>query len=157
MKKPKKLKPPKVDERKELHIEIISSCVYDECEGVQFGSWGKQFNETVTKVSRDCKFLNRFSFSSYKVPDEVYNSTYVYIVVVTYSSGDTFGSSSGNTAIAFITENPDEALKAKDAAEHDWSKPEWSEHPKNVSRYPTWTGYFERVENVEIVFLPVMG
>jgi len=157
MKKPKKLTPPPVDNRKELHVEIKSSCVYDECEGVQFGSWEKKFDETVVKISRDYKILNRFVFSSYKVPDEVYNATYVYIVAVTYSSGDTFGSSSGNTAIAFITENPEEALKAKDAVECNWSKPEWSKHPKNVAQYPSWTGYFESVENVKIVFLPVIG
>lgn len=159
MKTPKKLTPPPVDTRKELFVEETSSCVRDYHEGVQFGEWEQQYDNDVTKVSRDSKLLNRYNFTACKVPDEVYDASYVYIVVVTYSTGDTFGNSSGNLAIAFITENPEEALKAKEVietVEGGWTK-EWCKHPKSATSYPIWEGYFEHVENVEIVFLPVMG
>ena len=159
MKTPKKLTPPPVDTRKELFVEETSSCVRDYHEGVQFGEWEQQYDNDVTKVSRDSKLLNRYNFTACKVPDEVYDASYVYIVVVTYSTGDTFGNSSGNLAIAFITENPEEALKAKEVIEtvtDGWTE-EWCKHPKSVASYPRWQGYFERVESVNIVFLPVMG
>lgn len=159
MKTAKKLTPPPVDTRKELFVEETSSCVRDYRENVEFGSWEQRYDNSVVKVSRDSELLNRYNFTACKVPDVVYNASYVYIVVVTYSTGDTFGNSSGNLAIAFITENPEEALKAKEVietVEDGWTE-EWCEHPKSVASYPRWQGYFERVESVDIVFLPVMG
>jgi hypothetical protein len=73
---------------------------------------------------------------------------------VTYSSGDTFGRSSGNIAIAYITQDPAEAVKVKADLNHGKNPSYDLKCPKN---YNPWDGYFERVENVDIVFLPVMG
>ena len=160
MKKPKKLTPPPVDTRKELFVEERRSCVheYDDDDGEQYGSWERRYDNAVTKVSRNSKLLHRYNFTACKVPDEVYNAPYVYIVVVTYNTGDSFGTSSGNIAIAFITENPGEALEAKDVIENgDGWTDKWCDHPKSASSYPRWQGYFESVESVDIVFLPVMG
>ncbi len=158
MKTPKKLTPPPVDTRKELFVEETSSCVRDYHDGEPFGEWEQKYDNSVVKVSRNSKLLNGYNFTACKVPDEVYNAPYVYIVVVTYSTGDSFGSSYGNLAIAFITENPEEALEAKDVIENgDGWTDKWCDHPKSATSYPRWEGYFERVESVEIVFLPVMG
>jgi hypothetical protein len=156
MKQPKKLTPPVKDIRKSLYIEIDEKCTHDYHSGEQYGEWSKEYSNTVTKISRNEKLLDKWNFSEYKVSDEVYNSPFLYLVVVTYSSGDSFGRSSGNTSIAYITGNPDEALKIKGDLDRGINPPKDDPNSQNGGYYP-WDGYFERVEDVNIVFLPVMG
>lgn len=176
MKTPKKLTPPVEDKRKELHFEVEERCNRDYHSGERFGSWERENSCSLKKISRNRDFVNKWGHYSYKVPDEVYNAQMLYAVIVTYSSGDSFGTSSGNFALAYVTENADEALKVKNAIEGNdkfensrrysfqdkegndsWDKV-WKHNPKSVNGvYSPWSGYFERIENVNIVFLPVMG
>jgi len=173
MKKPKTLTPPPVDTRKELFVETQSRCEKDYHSGEQFGSWETIYDSLVKRVSRNSSFLNKWSFEAFKVPDEVYNAQSVYVIYVIYSSGDSFGNSSGNLAVAFITEMPDEALECKKALEEQgsdcnydcetnprplpWDK-NFRHHPKSVrSGFAPWFGYFEHIESVEIGFFPIIG
>jgi hypothetical protein len=71
---------------------------------------------------------------SYKVPERV------WLVVVRYSTGDTFSHSSGQGAIA--NAYVDESRAWKDARLIEDGK--WPE-------YAAWTGYFESVESVMVI------
>lgn len=155
MKKPRKLQPPKPDDRVELFIETSRDTVRDYHSGEQWGEWETIYNSRIDKVSRNKDLLHKWSFEAFKVPQSTYDADKVYVVVVTYSSGDTFGCSYGNIAIAFVTEDADEAIKAKKAVETDWSD-KWRDHPKGVG-YAPWNGYFEGVQSVEIQMFNVMG
>src|SRR6478735_8874152 len=115
MKTPKKMKPPKQINDKSLYIEVSSRTTDSYREPERFGSWSETNVSSVGKVSKSIEGLSRWNFSEFKVPDEVYNSPTVYIVYVIYSSGDSFGSSSGNIAIAFVTENVEEAQQVQKA------------------------------------------
>jgi hypothetical protein len=177
MKKPRKLTPPPVDTRKELYFEIVEQNIRDYHSGEQFGEWETVKNCTLTKISRNKDLLRKWDFTSHQVNEEVYNAQNLYVVVVTYGSGDSFGRSEGNLAIAFVTENSDEAIECRDAIleqdeceyENRYSfrdksgkKPKWDDafrdHPKSVCKgYSPWNGYFESVTDVYIVFLPVLG
>ena len=177
MKKPRKLTPPPVDTRKELYFEIKESVQQDYHSGEQFGEWETIKNCQLTKISRNKALLGKYDFSAYKVNDEVYNAQNLYVVVVIYSSGDTFGRSEGELAVAFVTENSEEAIECRDAIleqeEYEYEnryshrnktgkKPKWDDvfrdHPKSVCNgYAPWSGYFEHVTSVNIEFLPVMG
>jgi len=175
MKQPKKLTPPPVDTRNKLYFEIEESVQRDYHSGEQYGEWETIKNCQLTKISRNKDLLRKWNFTSHQVNEEVYNAQYLYVVVVTYSSGDSFGRSEGNLAIAFVTENSDEAIKCRDAIleqeeyENRYSfrdksgkKPKWDDafkdHPKSVCKgYSPWSGYFEHVSDVDIVFLPVVG
>ncbi len=174
MKKPVKLTPPVKKMGNELYFEVSAITIHEEREPVAYGSWREEKSCSLKNVSRNKDLLNKWNFHSYIVPDEVYNASNIYVVVVTYSSGDSFGRSEGNIALAFATENPEEAIAAKKAIEDEqdfdsrWSdnKPNkediWSvkfdKHPKRLetSNY-VWGGYFERVESVNIEFKTIMG
>lgn len=156
MKQPKKLTPPVKDTRNSLFVEIESMCVHSFRSDEPYGDWGSEHQCSVQKISRNKDLLKTWDFTEYKVPNDVYNSQNLYIVAVTYSSGDSFGRSSGNLAIAYITESPDEALKVKNDLLKDVNPSE--DDPKTQCRgYAEWNGYFEHIESVDIVFLPVMG
>lgn len=175
MKKPRKITAPPKDTRKELYFEIENDCVRDWHDGEKYGSWERTYDSSLKKISRNKDLLSKWNFEAHRVNDEVYDAQNLYAVVVTYSGGDTFGNSEGNLALAFVTENADEAIGAKDAIleqeqyeyeskysfrEKTGKKPKWDEsfrdHPKSTGRSP-WNGYFEHVTSVDIVFLPVMG
>jgi hypothetical protein len=175
MKKPCKITAPPKDTRKELYFEIKSDCVHDWHDGEKYGSWERKYDSSLKNISRNKDLLDKWNFEAHRVNDEVYDAQSLYAVVVTYDSGDTFGNSEGNLALAFVTENTDEAIQCKDALleqeqyeyeskysfrEKTGKKPKWDEsfrdHPKSTGRSP-WNGYFERVTSVDIVFLPVMG
>lgn len=81
----------------------------------------------------------------------------VFLVVVTYSSGDTFGSSSGNVTVVGCYEEEAQA----DSIAHDIRADDMDAdkaYRRNLKRskkerftgYKAWTGYFEGLEGVEI-------
>ncbi len=176
MKKPKKIQPPVPKTGQELYFEIQSTCLRDYHSGEQFGEWESCYDQRLSKISRNSKLLDKYGFEAHKVPDEVYNAKSLYVVVVIYSTGDSFGHSRGNISLAFATEDPDEAIAVKESIELEdehnnaysrsqkkanekefWSN-KFREHPKslNTSNY-TWNGYFESVEHVKVEFLQVIG
>lgn len=175
MKKPRKITAPPKDTRKELYFEIHSVCTHDERGDEEWASWQSSYDSYLTKISRNKDLLDKWNFEAYRVNDEVHNAQNLYAVVVTYSTGNTFGHATGKLAVAFVTENADEAIDARAAIleqeqyeyEHSYSfrnktgkTRKWDEvfreHPKSTGSSP-WDGYFEKIESVDIVFLPVMG
>jgi hypothetical protein len=156
MKQPRKLTPPKKDERQSIYVETKSTCTHDYHDGKRFGDWEKTYSNKVEKISRNKDLLNKWNFEEYKVPDETYAASTLYLVVVTYSSGDSFGRSEGNTSVAYITENSGEALEIRDMI-NVGKKPSKDDQKYQHGGYAPWDGHFERVSDVDIVFLPVMG
>ncbi len=98
-----------------------------------------------------------------------------YLVVVRYSSGNTFGSTSGNWYILELSESYERASRLKEYIEYDdkicmsnesrWNKslkdereelyPDiygffYGEKDNRSGTYKVWQGYFERLEDVEI-------
>jgi hypothetical protein len=171
MKKSQKITKPPVDNRPELYFEIDEVCLRNEREEEQYGRWEKDKACSLKKVARNKDFLSKWNFTAYKVPDIVYNADSVYVVSVVYSSGDSFGSSSGNFQVAFVTEDPKEALRAKEAIEEDhrikktYTKEKeykvWSDFRNSeklvCGKYFSWDGYFENIEEIRIDFLKVIG
>lgn len=84
------------------------------------------------------------------VPAESLIGKQVALVIVRYSTGDTFGSGTGSWCIAEVFTNPcREEIKALEDQIRD---------PKskyNTQGYKPWTGYFERLESVETYYLVV--
>lgn len=68
----------------------------------------------------------------------------VWVVVVRYSTGGTFGTTNGAWTILGIYEHLDEAKKV-----------EASVHDNTYSGYKCWVGYFESLECVEIESMTV--
>lgn len=80
-----------------------------------------------------------FFYDSREVSEEVFNSDKVYMVVVRYESGDTFGRTFGNWHIFDIFATEKEADHISGLIEND-----------KLDGYVRWKGYFERFQWVEI-------
>lgn len=86
----------------------------------------------------------------------------VHIVTVVYSTGDSFGSTSGCTEHVFAFTDAEKAFKLQDLLKKDYKdKPEYNFgkggnsfdfYGVKINAY-TWKGYFERVQRVEITSL----
>jgi hypothetical protein len=89
-----------------------------------------------------------FFKDSIEVEDlSILEKQYVYLVVVRYQTGDTFGTSHGNFKFYSVRGTEDEVIKDR----ADIEKPRGPNDP-----YRAWDGYFERLENVEIELLPLL-
>lgn len=71
----------------------------------------------------------------------------IILVVVIYSSGDTFGTTYGNFEIVKGCSTLEEAKKLKSLIEND-------KYKTNETNYLPWKGYFESLEAVHIEVLP---
>ena len=180
MKKPKTITKPVNVNTKEIYVEESSKCISESRSDEPYGDWSRSYDDRVINISQNKDILNKWNFKTYKVPDIVYEAKNLYLVVVTYSTGNSFGRSDGHVETAFITEDPDEA---NDAATALWKQTEynqysrypslyeeeleklkptwdniWKNHPKATHPgYAPWDGYFERVDHVDVVFLSVKG
>lgn len=108
---------------------------------------------TFTSLSRESATF--FGHNIY-VTDEVYDAKEVYLVVVRYSDGDSFGTSYGNWTVWAATASEDEALKIAASIE-DGSLVREAEagrkkNPKDPKVWVSipWDGHFSSLEGVEI-------
>ena len=105
----------------------------------RYGDWSDTFDSFITDVFVE-QLGNRPSWNSVEVdvPDD---TSKVYIVKVTYSSGDTFGNSYGNLTVPAVFLTEEEANNYKD-------KVYKNEIISNdtIQGYILWDGYFERLE-----------
>ena len=84
---------------------------------------------------------------------ETYIGKDLHLVVVRYSSGDTFGSTYGNWTVIGVFTNHEDARKEEKDIRNNTGK--WATEYKNntgkwATEYKPWEGYFERFESVEI-------
>lgn len=104
--------------------------------------WSDRFP---TYITVEFHSLSRGSSRLYngnvEVTREQYEAQELYVVIVRYRDGDTFGSSHGHWTVAGVALTADEARKI----EADARKPQ-----TDISHYREWDGYFSGLEGVEI-------
>jgi hypothetical protein len=127
--------------------------IYDEefesggeiCAGDENSDWPNY--ETVYygfKMYGVFKNLPKCSYRSALFDSELEPGNKAYVVVVRYSDGDTFSSSSGHAHIAGVFSSLKEAEKLKKEI-----KDQDEELPRQYDNNP-WTGYFNSLEEVRI-------
>ena len=95
-----------------------------------------------------------------KVPvfgDEVWRSI-AYVVEVTYTTGNTFGSESGNTAIACVCYSPETAMRIRTLLKENGrlSSPKYTLVVDGIEiDCGAWTGYFESIDNIDVKLVEV--
>jgi len=104
---------------------------------------------TFTSLSRES---GTFFVHDIKVSDEVYEADEVFLVVVRYQDGNSFGTSHGNWDVFDAVATEDEAIKiAKSIEDGSLVKAVEADQKKGIyHRYILWTGYFNSLEGVEI-------
>jgi hypothetical protein len=91
----------------------------------------------------------------FPVDYEVKKGDTVFIVVVTFEDGDTFGRSYGNVCVVDIFTNEEEAETLASIISDDEKKCDKDDildrkAKRSYEGYAPWDGYFERLENVEV-------
>lgn len=109
-----------------------------------------------------------YGLTEIEVDEDVKLGDWVYMIIATYTTGSTFGTETGNKAFAALLTDADKAFSLAAA---------FKEHNDRVSRYSyrpsigedkyhmewegktyyvgTWTGYFERLEDCEVIRVAV--
>lgn len=83
---------------------------------------------------------------------------HAYVVIVTYTTGSTFGSESGNTAVACVTHSAEDAMRVRKLIEENakLSSPQYTINVDGVEIYcGAWTGYFECIDSVHVELVEV--
>lgn len=86
----------------------------------------------------------------FEVSDEVFNSDQVYLVIVRYRDGGTFGSTTGNWHIQKAFTNPEDAKALASSIRNGSYEKEMNRKHGQYNHYMPWVGHFSRLEGVEI-------
>lgn len=89
-----------------------------------------------------------FFKDSVEVDPSVLECSEVYLVVVRYQTGDTFGKSLGNFHFYSVRKTEQEAIEDRRVCEAPVKKGDYE-------NYRPWDGYFERLQYVEIMKMPL--
>lgn len=95
-------------------------------------------------LSFDEKSRSRFEYFAHEVPFNVEKGDDIYLLVVRYSSGSTFGNIYGCHHIVDIYSSKEEAYKVEETIRNG-----------TYSGYKCWEGYFESLEDVSVESLVV--
>lgn len=111
------------------------------------GSEGGSCTNVTAAVAQDQSKTPAFGYCTASKDLPVQPGDTVYVVVATYTTGDTFGSDGGQTQILDAFVDPDEAAElagvAKEADQYSF------EH--NGQNYrPAWIGYFEHLDDMSV-------
>lgn len=123
-------------------------------EDKEWGDWKIVYNSKVLSV-RTSEDPNSFSFVIAEVPDK---TSKVWVVSVTYSTGDTFGNSEGNLQVANVFSDYEEAeqlcldLKRERETTGGWKdqKKSYLVDDSRLLSYPRWRGYFESIGEIRL-------
>lgn len=113
-------------------------------------------NYTLDSVNlEDGKSEYTFDSKEVTVDFKVENGDTVYVLLVTYEDGDTFGRSYGNIHIVGVYVTEKEAIKVRDDIDYDEQHLDRNAlfSKKTKRRFkgdPSWRGYFERFTSAEI-------
>ena len=124
------------------------------CESQENESWPYRNHEYI-EVSFTSLHRNppegQFFYDSFEVSDELYNADQVYMAVVRYTDGDTFGHTCGYWSVEGIFGSRREAERLLTKLEEDAGK------PFTLGKYTkAWHGYFTRFERTQIETIEVL-
>lgn len=93
-----------------VYVQHSCLCVHDEHDGEQYGSWSRDNDFTVEGVMLDTKL--RWGYDAIQIAPAVVPGDEVWVLWVTYSTGDSFGSDRGQGEIIWVFTDKDVADKA---------------------------------------------
>jgi hypothetical protein len=142
----------------QLYVAYTQICTNSEESEEEYGSWSKEHDFTVNSVHiNNPKFSEEYNYDfnveNIAVPVEVKSGDVVYVLSITYSDGDSFGSSSGEGEILYVFK--DKVIG--EAAEKIWGKD--IDHSVNFQiddgSYLTMSnpsyGYFSNVCSIDLI------
>ena len=135
----------------DLYVEYSEITVDSYHSGEQYGEWSATLDFRISGVTLT-KPENGYSYESAALP-EIKAGDVVRVLWMTFSSGDTFGRSTGNGEVLWVFKDPILAIRAQQAFENSIDKYsidiETDTGEKLMLSNPA-AGYFEDIGHIEI-------
>lgn len=129
----------------EIYITVESYIVRQERAEEEYGDWYTEESNSIKRITKAKP--TTWDFYARDVSNKIFNAKKIYIVAVTYSSGDTFGRCEGKLDIYKIFSKKKEAEALADRI----NKEEKNFDVGPTDPYPEWIGYFESISHVEVL------
>jgi hypothetical protein len=127
-------------------------CVRDEQEPEEYGAWRRDYDFTPYGVHID-RPSSPYSYEEITLSTDVKPGQIVYVLWMTYNTGDSFGNANGLGEILWVFTDEKVAMDAKQSCLDliDASSLEFTSEDGTVVKLsnPAW-GYFENLESLEI-------
>jgi len=140
---------------KSVWVRVKSYTTEDYWDGEAYGDWRvtKEYSGASVHLTRDGEIGYRLD--EVEVPFEPKADQVVWVVVVEYSTGNTFGHESGATHVVGVYDDGVVASIVKGKIEDDYKNNYRGSNEIKVEGQPdiytyTWKGYFESLENVHV-------
>lgn len=139
----------------DLFVQYSSICIHSYRSPEQYGDWSASYDFRVTGVSLTSS--DTYMEEKLGCLVDVAPGDPVFVLSMTYSSGDSFGNSDGNGEILWVFKDSKLALQAKQLwqKENEKDNPEYSiefevDGGKKVKLSNPAAGYFENLGHVSI-------
>lgn len=139
----------------ELFVQYDEDCTHSEREPVEYGSWSEEWDFRVKGVSLTSR--DRWNEEKFTVNIDVKAGDPVFVLYMTYSTGDTFGHANGRGEVLWVFKDADTARNALTLwkEENDKRDPEFSvkfedDVGKIIQMSNPAAGYFENVGYIDL-------
>ena len=138
-------------------VSYCSGCTHSDNSDEMYGAWSAVYDFDITSVYRidDDKDETSYNADAFLIADD---SATAYVIVMRYSTGDSFGSSNGHGEIIHAFGNEEIANKALDSIreqEDNYTITFTDDLGRDISYSNPGAGYFESVDSIEIEKFPI--
>lgn len=139
----------------EVFVQYSEICTHSEREDAEWGSWSEEYDFSVRGVSLSSR--DRWNEEKFNLDIEVNAGEPVFVLYMTYSTGDTFGRASGKGEVLWVFKDADTAKAALDLwkEENDKRDPEYSvkfedDTGRVIQLSNPASGYFENLGYLDL-------
>ncbi len=145
-----------------IYVQHKQYCTNSTQSDESYSEWSASYDSEITGASLSPKYGDE----EFEVSFECTPGIPVFVLSMTYTTGDSFGSSSGNLEILWVFKDPETALNAKQVWEtacynhdnsltyDDYSVQFQDEQQNIITLSNPAIGYFEKIENINLsIFL----
>lgn len=139
----------------DLYVQYDEICTHSYRSPEQWGDWSESYDFRVKGVSLTSR--NCYDEEKLGCLVDVKAGEPVFVLYMTYSTGDTFGRAEGKGEVIWVFKDPDLAMKAKSKFEEENNKrdPEFSVEFEadgniDVRQSNPAAGYFENVGYIDV-------
>lgn len=140
-----------------LYVHHDTYCDYDRREDTGDGpyeyTWSSSFSHEILGVQRECPDARRYMYEAFEVDFAVEDGDMVYVLDITYSTGDSFGHSEGNYEVMWVFKDQDVATAAEKMIYANEKKLSFKivvESGEVVELSNPAFGYFNRLSSVNV-------
>ncbi len=135
-------------------IQYRNPCTHRDQSPEQFGDWSESYDHELVRAYRTPDTKESLHDKELFTVQDLNPTNLVYVVWLTYTSGDSFGSSTGNLSICHCSSSLEKAQKIKKLIEEANTEEYYVEFQDDLGNPVKYAnplfGYFEHLETIDI-------